>query len=112
MKTKQLNEMGFSPIAGTGDRDIEGGFCGDLLSWAMGRAKSGDCWFTVMGNLNTVAVATLVEVAAVVLCHGVTLPAQALEKAIEEGVDVFYTDLSVFAAATRFYSFFHNERQQ
>ena len=30
------------------DREITGGYCGDLLSWVMSRAQSGDCWFTVL----------------------------------------------------------------
>ena len=34
-----------------GTREVTGGYTGDLLSWAMGRAKEGDAWFTVMGNV-------------------------------------------------------------
>ncbi len=106
MTTKQLEDIGFKAIVEDGEHTITGGFCGDLLSWVMGRASSGDCWFTVMGNLNTIAVATLADVAAVVLCQGVTLPDDALEKAKEEGINVYYTDLSVYEAATRFFVVF------
>ena len=34
------------------EREIEGAYCGDLLSWVMGRAKSGDAWITIKGVLN------------------------------------------------------------
>ena len=34
-------------------REVAGGYCGDLLSWVMSRAQSGDVWFTVMGNVNS-----------------------------------------------------------
>ena len=30
-------------VEGDMDREIKGGYCGDLLSWVMGRAESGDC---------------------------------------------------------------------
>ena len=60
---------GFCPAVGDGERTVTGVFTGDLLSWAMGRAKEGDIWFTVMGNVNTVAVAALADCACVVLCH-------------------------------------------
>ena len=40
-------------------REVAGGYCGDLLSWVMSRAQSGDVWFTVMGNVNSIAVAML-----------------------------------------------------
>ena len=38
---------GFSPAAGEGARQVQGIFAGDLLSWAMGRAKEGDAWDAV-----------------------------------------------------------------
>ena len=41
------------------ERLVAGGYCGDLLSWVMGRAKEDDVWITVMGNLNAIAVAVL-----------------------------------------------------
>lgn len=31
-------------------REITGGYAGDLLSWVMGRAESGDAWITIMSN--------------------------------------------------------------
>lgn len=40
------------------DKEITGCYIGDLLSWVMGRANSGDMWITVMSNINIVAVAT------------------------------------------------------
>ena len=43
------------------DRSITKPFCCDLLSIAMGRAPAGCVWVTVMGNLNTLAVAALAD---------------------------------------------------
>lgn len=37
-------------------REVKGCYCGDLLSWVMGRAKADDAWLTVMGNVNAIAV--------------------------------------------------------
>ena len=98
--------MGFSPVIETGEKEITGGFCGDLLSWAMGRAKSGDCWFTVMGNLNVIAVASLADVAAVILCHGAALAEDAASRAQKEGICVYRTDLSEYDAAISFNNMF------
>ena len=104
MTTNMLGDIGFRPIAAPDDeKNISGGFCGDLLSWVMSRAQDGCCWFTVMGNINAIAVATLADIAAVVLCHGVRLDADAAKKAEEEGIAVYSTDLSVFDAAALFY---------
>ena len=38
---------------GDGSREIKGAYCGDLLSWVMGRAKEDDAFVTVMANINT-----------------------------------------------------------
>ena len=69
-------------------KEVEGGYCGDLLSFVMSHAKCGDCWFTVMGNVNAVAVAVLSDCAAIVLCENSTLDGDALEKAKEQGVNI------------------------
>ena len=84
------------------DRDVTGGYCGDLLSWVMGRAQSGDLWITIMSNVNTIAVASLSDVAAVLLAEGVTLDPELVKTAEEKGVNVLSTGLSAFDAAVKF----------
>lgn len=68
------------------EREITGCYCGDLLSWVMSRAKEGDVWLTVMGNINAVAVAVLSDCACIVLTENATLDEQAKEKAEIQGV--------------------------
>jgi ABC-type antimicrobial peptide transport system permease subunit len=60
------------------DRSITKPFCCDLLSIAMGRAPAGCAWVTVMGNLNTLAVAALADAACVILAEGAMLDEAAL----------------------------------
>ena len=48
-------------------REIDGCYCGDLLSWVMSKAKSGNVWLTVMGNINSVGVAALAELSCIIL---------------------------------------------
>jgi predicted transcriptional regulator len=110
MNTSDLRELGFSEISHPREREILGGFCGDLLSWVMGRAEEGDLWFTIMGNMNTIAVASLADVSAVVLCEGVTAGEDVVNRAKEEEINIFSTDLPMFEAATKFYEFYKNER--
>ena len=53
MKVEALTEYGFEPLClPEPDREITGVYIGDLLSWVMGRAKSGDAWLTIMSNIN------------------------------------------------------------
>ena len=68
------------------EREITGCYCGDLLSWVMSRAKEGDVWLTVMGNVNAVAVAVLSDCACIVLTENAALDEQAKTKAEMQGV--------------------------
>ena len=67
-----ITELELEPILlADGEREITGGYAGDLLSWVMGRANAGDAWVTIMSNMNVAAVAQLADVACVVFAEGV-----------------------------------------
>ncbi len=78
-------------------------FCCDLLSVAMGKAPESGVWVTVMGNMNTLAVASLTEVACIILAEGMQLDAMAKEKAVQEEITVLQTEESIFQAALKVY---------
>ena len=81
------------------DREVTCGFCGDLLSWAMGRAGEGCAWCTVMGSVNAVAVASLADAAVIILCHSAALMDEAKMRASERGINIVLTDKPEFEAA-------------
>lgn len=82
------------------DREVTGGYVGDLLSWVMGRAQEGDAWITIMSNQNVAAVALMTEVACVVLAEGVE-PDEALkQRAEQQKINLLGTKMSAFDAAS------------
>ena len=81
------------------NREISGVYIGDLLSWVMGRAKSGDVWITIMSNINVVAVASLADVACVVLAEGVVLSDEVLETAKQKGINVYSSSKDAYELA-------------
>lgn len=105
MNLQTVFELPCCRILAGGDpkREVSHIFCCDLLSMAMGKAPAGCVWVTVMGNKNTVAVASLADVACIVLAEGVSMEESALEKAAEERIPVLATDLPVFDAALGIY---------
>ena len=78
------------------DREITGVYVGDLLSWVMGRAESGNVWITIMSNINVVAMATLTDVACVVLAEGVTLTEEVRQTALQKGVAVYSSSKTAY----------------
>lgn len=81
------------------DRKITGCYCGDLLSWVMSRAQEGDVWLTVMGNINSVGVAVLADVACIVLTENAALDEDALNRAKQNGVIILQTDKNSYQMA-------------
>lgn len=80
------------------EREVECGYAGDLLSFVIGKAPSGCAWFTVMNNVNVCAVATLADVAVVVLCEGVQPDEMLLEKAQMQNVNILCTEYDIYTA--------------
>ena len=81
------------------DRTVSGAYIGDLLSWVMGRASSDNAWITIMSNINVAAVASLSDVACVILAEGVKLDEDILATASQKGINVISSPLPAFETA-------------
>ena len=79
-------------VEGELDREVTDCYIGDLLSWVMGRAPADSVWLTVMGNINSIAVATLADVSCIVLTENAALDAEAKAKADIHGVTILQTE--------------------
>jgi len=102
MTVQELIDSGKYEILNSGsntDREIGKVFCCDLLSVAMSHAPSGCAWVTVMGNMNTLAVASLTDTAVVIMGEGVSLDDAAMKKAKEQEITVLKSGKPVFDTA-------------
>ncbi|MBE6934960.1 MAG: hypothetical protein E7458_00505 [Ruminococcaceae bacterium] len=98
MTVKELAErLSLTPIVeAEPDREVTGGYTGDLLSWVMGRAQAGDAWVTIMTNSNIVAVATLADTAVIVLSEGVMPEEDVIAAAKARGINLYGSELDSF----------------
>ncbi len=80
-------------------REVDGVYIGDLLSWVMGRANSGDAWITIMSNINIVAVASLTDVACIILAEGVVPDESVIATAGQKGINIYTSDKTAYALA-------------
>lgn len=101
MKISQIKDaLGFEVVnLPEEDRDIGSVFCCDLLSLVMSRAPADCAWVTVMGNVNTAAVALLADVSCIIVAENCAVDADMLEKVRDKEIAVFKTELPVFEAA-------------
>ena len=81
------------------DRQIQGGYCGDLLSDVMANAPSGCIWLTVQTHQNIVNVAVLHEMAAIVLTGGQTPDQETIDRANQEGIPLLMWSDSAYDLA-------------
>lgn len=81
------------------NKTIENGYCCDMLSWAMAKLTTRDCWFTILSSMNVIAVASLSDCPVVVLTEGVLMETEVLQKASTEEICVLRTPLTTFQAA-------------
>ena len=80
-------------------REVSGVYIGDLLSWVMGRADSGDAWITIMSNINIVAVASLADVACIILAEGVVPDENVCTTAQQKGINIYTSDKTAYQLA-------------
>ncbi len=101
MTVKELSLIdGFYPLViSDGTRSVEGVYIGDLLSWVMGKAQSGDAWITIMSNINILAVASLSDVACIILAEGVALDEEVTKTAHDKEINIISTNLSSYEVA-------------
>ena len=81
------------------DRQIQSGYCGDLLSDVMANAPDGCIWLTVQTHQNIVPVAVLHDMAAVILTGGQEPDHETIEKANKEGIPILMWSKSAFDLA-------------
>ena len=102
MTIQDLINTGHFEVVNEGDstdREICGVFCCDLLSICMSKGIEGAAWITVMGNVNTLAVMALTDMACIVLAEGARMDEIGLNKAKEEGFTVLRTEDPIYPSA-------------
>ncbi|MCH5303689.1 MAG: hypothetical protein J1E41_02395 [Ruminococcus sp.] len=104
MNVKELIEkLDLKVLVDSGDldREVEECYIGDLLSWVMGRAPEGAAWLTVMGNINSIAVATLADTSCIILVENATLDDDAKKKAEMHGVTILSSEENSYRLAVK-----------
>ena len=83
------------------EREITAGFTSDLLSDVMGNAPEDSVLVTIQAHKNTVAVASLAGIIALVICSNRPIPEDMLAAAQQENVALLVTGLNQFETTGR-----------
>ena len=94
MKAREIVEaLKLEVVTGSNllDRELTGGYCADLLSCVMSRAKTGNVWLTLQAHPNVIAVAALLDLGAVIVTEGAPIPNDVIAKANDEKIILLST---------------------
>ena len=93
MKVSDLKDMtGYEAVVDVNqNEEIKAGYTGDLLSDVMANAPSDSVLVTIQAHKNTIAVATLAGIKAIVICNKRKVPDDMAETAENEGVAIYAT---------------------
>jgi hypothetical protein len=93
--TVLTNPIDFNDVTPTG------GYTADLLSCVMASAKKNNIWVTLQSHTNVIAVAALLELAAVIITEGAIPDQDTIDKANVEGVTLLSTNKASYEIAGR-----------
>lgn len=95
-----IDGLGLTPV--TSPKEYEGvtpscGYASDLLSCVMSGAPHQSVWVTLQAHINIVAVATLLDLSAIIITEGAKPDENTINKANEEGITLLSTSEPTFA---------------
>ena len=106
MKVRKLVEkLNLKVVSGENglDRDIDGCYVSDLLSDVMGNAEMGNVWVTLQTHKNVMAIASLKELACVILVKNLMPSDDTIEQSNEEGIPFLTTDMQTYETVGKIY---------
>ena len=112
MKVRELVEkLNLKVLSGENglDRDIDGCYVSDLLSDVMGNAEMGNVWVTLQTHKNVMAIASLKELACVILVKNLTASEDTVEQSNEEGIPFLSTDMQTYETVGKIYTILNSE---
>lgn len=85
------------------DREIEGCYVSDLLSDVMGNADAGNIWITLQTHKNVMAIASLKELACVIIVKNLSPNEDTLNQSNDEDIPILQTPMSTYEVTGKVY---------
>ena len=92
------------------DAEVTSAFTSDLLSDVMGNAAENSVLITIQAHQNTIAVASLVGICAILACSSRPIPSDMLEAARKNNIAIFRTPLNQFEASVAIHTLLVNSQ--
>ena len=103
--TELVQQLSLSVRSAEGDlgREVTGGYASDLLSDVLANGEPGNLWITLQIHKNIVAVASMKDLAGIILVNSREPEKDTIEKAEAENIAIMVTELPTFELVGRLY---------
>lgn len=104
---QMIEDLGFTCVAGENllNRKPESAYVSDLLSDVMGKAKADMVWVTSQTHKNIIAVASLKDLAAIIVVNERVVAQDVIDQANEEEVVIISSGLAAFETVGLLYDY-------
>jgi len=96
-----IDRLGLVPVNRVYNKRISGVFVSDMVSDVMNGAAPANLWVTVQTHKNIIAAANLVDVSAIIITRGKSVPKETLEIADRAEMTLFTTSLETYPLAVK-----------
>lgn len=97
MRLKQIaDKCSLQKVVFCSDDEIETGYCGDLMSDVIANADCNSIWITIQAHKNSIAVALIKDIKAIVFANNVEINQDLIEKAKEEKINLLRSEKNSF----------------
>jgi serine kinase of HPr protein (carbohydrate metabolism regulator) len=106
MKLKELvKDLNLNVLVGRNllDRDVTGGYAGDMLSDVLTNSSKGNVWVTIQIHPNVMAVASSKDLSGIILVNGRRPEAETLKKAEQKKIPIMVSPWSTYKVVGRLY---------
>ena len=106
MKIKDiLNKLDLLVLSGHEllEREVTGGYAGDLLSDVLANATKGNMWITSQIHQNIIAVASSKELSGIIIANNRKPEKETLEKSKEEHIPVMVSNMLTYEISGKLY---------
>lgn len=100
----QKLDLGVRSARASLDHQVRGGYASDLLSDVLAHAEEGNIWITLQIHQNIVAIASMKNLAGIILVNGREPEPQAIEKAEAENIVIMVSKMPAFELVGKLYS--------
>ncbi len=104
--TELIQKLNLSVRSAKGslEREVTGGYASDLLSDVLANSKEGNLWITLQIHQNIVGVASIKDIAGIILVNSREPEPETLEKAEAEKVPIMVSEMPTFELIGMLYS--------